>query len=103
MVMIKFEVADTGIGIQNENLKKLFKLFGTLKMKKGINETGTGLGLTICKSISQKLGGSIKIESEYQQGTKVTCLIPVKIQQHKMIRKVSENICESYFEADGDF
>jgi signal transduction histidine kinase len=46
-----FKVKDTGIGIHDRDKDKLFKLFGKLKVKSGINQHGVGLGLTICKKL----------------------------------------------------
>ena len=44
-------IKDTGIGISEENIKKLFIDFGKLEDKEQRNTTGTGLGLSICKQI----------------------------------------------------
>lgn len=46
-----FSVADTGIGISEENMKNLFKLFGKIDESKALNKGGVGLGLTICEKI----------------------------------------------------
>jgi signal transduction histidine kinase len=62
--LLEFKVIDTGIGIKEEDLDKLFKLFSKLTSKNGINDNGVGLGLTICKKLSQLLGGGIKVESK---------------------------------------
>jgi two-component system sensor histidine kinase EvgS len=45
------DVQDTGIGINEEDQKKLFKLFGTIKNDQNLNKKGIGLGLNICKMI----------------------------------------------------
>jgi signal transduction histidine kinase len=59
-VKVKFEdewllsdVLDTGIGISEEDLKKLFQFFGCIAKSKDINRGGMGLGLTISKMILQ--------------------------------------------------
>ncbi|MFD2443310.1 ATP-binding protein [Bacillus sp. CGMCC 1.16607] len=62
---------DTGIGISKEGLKKIFLPFFTTK------DTGTGLGLVVCKRIIQSFDGSIEMESEEGKGTKVTIQIPL--------------------------
>lgn len=49
--MIEIIVRDTGVGIKEENLQKLFKLFGFLEATKELNTNGIGLGLHICKMI----------------------------------------------------
>jgi signal transduction histidine kinase len=47
--MLKLIVKDTGIGIKNEEKRKLFTLFGKLETTAKINTSGIGLGLNICK------------------------------------------------------
>ena len=56
-------VSDTGVGITEENLEKLFSCFGKLEDKKLINKGGLGLGLNISKSICESLGGRIEVKS----------------------------------------
>ena len=48
-VKFRIDIIDTGIGIQKENLKKLFMNFGKLDEHSKMNHSGTGLGLSICK------------------------------------------------------
>ena len=70
---LTIEVEDSGIGIKDKDKPKLFKLFGSVKdAKKEINTNGIGLGLVISNMITQKFNGSIKLDSEYQKGTKVS-------------------------------
>ncbi|MBO5380606.1 MAG: GAF domain-containing protein [Bacteroides sp.] len=62
---LEIRVTDTGIGIATENIPKLFNRFTKLNS----NAKGTGLGLVICKSIIEHLGGEIGIESELGKGS----------------------------------
>ena len=64
---VVLRVADTGTGMSRETLQKLFTPFFTTGQATG----GTGLGLTICRSIVEKMGGTIAIESELGAGTTV--------------------------------
>jgi len=68
---IRVEVADTGIGISSEQAKKLFSAFGQASSGTTREFGGTGLGLVISKSIVAMMGGTISIESEEGEGTKV--------------------------------
>jgi PAS domain S-box-containing protein len=76
--MVSFSVSDTGIGIENKNLDKLFKEFQQLDS--GINRKygGTGLGLSICKKFVEFLGGRISAESEIGKGSVFTFTLPLK-------------------------
>ena len=65
---IYFEVADTGKGISEEELPKLFQKFVQTETGKGSSE-GTGLGLTISRSFIQYMGGDISVTSEVNKGT----------------------------------
>ena len=63
-------VIDSGIGIEDHNQSKLFKLFGSIKdEKKKINTQGIGLGLVISKLIVQKFNGTIDYISKFQEGS----------------------------------
>ena len=59
---LKFIVHDTGVGINEKDISKLFTLFGTIKWYQNLNSRGTGLGLAISKKIVESLGGTIKIK-----------------------------------------
>lgn len=76
------EVIDTGIGMKNEDLQRLFKFFGKLQMTKMINRGGMGLGLTISKMIVQELGGDITVSSTQGQGSTFTFSIKTAIQSN---------------------
>lgn len=60
---LEVSVKDTGIGIKEKDLPKLFKLFGFLDTTKEINAKGIGLGLHIAKKISQMFNGCIICQS----------------------------------------
>lgn len=67
---IVVSVRDTGKGMSKDDLKKLFIRFGKLKDEAGQNLTGMGIGLTVCKDLSNALGGDIDVKSEINIGTK---------------------------------
>ena len=76
---VKFEIYDTGIGINQENQANMFQLFGKVMQKnKSINKEGIGLGLYITKNLVAGLGGVISLESIEGSFTKFTITLPVK-------------------------
>ena len=66
---IQFSVKDTGIGIKQEDLEKLFNAFERLDEVKNSNIQGTGLGLDISKHFSELMGGTLICESKYGEGS----------------------------------
>ncbi len=76
---LQFEIHDSGVGIKPEELSSLFKPFRQAMSSKDLNHQGIGLGLAITKKLVELHGGSIWIESEYQQGTTVRFKIPLVI------------------------
>ncbi len=74
--MVRFEVADSGIGIAKENQELVFEKFGQVDNYLQKSYDGTGLGLPIVKKIIQKLGGKIWVESEPGKGAHFIFLIP---------------------------
>jgi signal transduction histidine kinase len=74
---VEISVGDTGIGIREEDIDKLFKTFSRITTK-GRTEEGTGLGLYLSKKIADLLGGDIKVESEFGKGSVFTLTLPIK-------------------------
>jgi signal transduction histidine kinase/ActR/RegA family two-component response regulator/HAMP domain-containing protein len=73
---VNFTISDTGIGIPAENLPTLFDPFEQADVLKHRATKGTGLGLTIAKSIVELMGGKISVESVYGQGASFHVEIP---------------------------
>jgi signal transduction histidine kinase len=73
--MVRFIVADTGVGIAAEHLPHVFDRFW--KMKSG-NPGGTGLGLAIARGIVEAHGGGISVESRAGEGTTISFTIPAE-------------------------
>jgi len=74
--LIEVTVADTGIGMSQENLENLFRLDVSPSTPGTDKEEGTGLGLIICKEMIEQNGGHIWVESESGKGTTVGFSIP---------------------------
>jgi signal transduction histidine kinase len=71
-------VKDTGIGISEEDIDKLFRIdikFSNIGMD---GERGTGLGLILCREFTEKLGGKIWVESVVNQGSEFKFIIPLQ-------------------------
>lgn len=73
---VLFSVEDTGIGIEEEVRKRLFKPFSQADSSTARRFGGTGLGLTICKNLVDLMHGEITLESALDSGTKATFWIP---------------------------
>ena len=71
-----FSVEDTGIGIRKDELDKVFDMFVRLDERLNRSVEGTGLGLNITKELVDKMGGEIKVYSEYGKGSVFTVIIP---------------------------
>lgn len=68
-VLLKMAVSDTGMGMKEEDMPKLFHAFTQLDMERNRNIEGTGLGLAITSELVRKMNGSIRVESKYGEGT----------------------------------
>jgi len=72
-------VQDTGRGIKEENINKLFTKFERLDVEINSTTEGTGLGLAITKKLIDMMGGTISVESKFGEGSKFIVNIPQKI------------------------
>lgn len=77
-LVVEFTVQDTGIGIDDDIRKKLFTPFSQADSSTARRFGGTGLGLTICKSLVELMEGEIRLESQVGSGTTAAFTIPFK-------------------------
>ncbi len=66
---VRFSVIDNGVGISEEDQKRLFQPFSQVDNKSSSKASGTGLGLTICRRLADLMGGSVEMQSELGKGT----------------------------------
>jgi PAS domain S-box len=82
---VTISISDNGIGIKPDNLVKLFDISEVLSTTGTAKETGTGLGLLICKEFVEKHGGKIWVESEVGKGSDFKFTLPISVEQAKSI------------------
>jgi signal transduction histidine kinase len=73
---IQITVWDTGIGIQEEDLPRLFQSFVQLDARLARQYNGTGLGLALVRRLAELHGGSVSVQSTPGQGSRFTVLLP---------------------------
>lgn len=75
---VVIKVIDTGVGIKTEKLSELFKVDKVQSTKGTAKETGTGLGLILCKELVERQNGKIWVESKEDEGTTFYFTLPVE-------------------------
>ena len=71
-----FEVADTGVGVQPEQLERVFDRFYRCRDERTAHVQGTGLGLALARDVARLHGGDVTAESVYEQGSRFTLELP---------------------------
>ena len=87
---LTFCVEDTGCGIREEDLQKIFEDFRQVDSRRNRSVEGTGLGLAIVKHLVELMKGTIQVESVYDKGTTVTITIPQKIVDRQPVSEMKE-------------
>jgi signal transduction histidine kinase len=78
---VQVEVQDTGIGIPPAEISRLFEKFFRSAQREARQQKGTGLGLAIVRSIAERHGGKVWVESELGQGSIFYLRVPT-LQKH---------------------
>jgi signal transduction histidine kinase len=74
---LEVTITDTGIGIKPEDLDQLFVAFRQIDSEISRKHEGTGLGLTICRSLVEMMGGRVAVSSVWQQGSVFRVILPL--------------------------
>ncbi|MCR5418825.1 MAG: response regulator [Lachnospiraceae bacterium] len=88
--LLRISVKDTGIGIKEEDMDKLFTAYERLDEEKNSAIQGTGLGLDISRRFAELLGGSLTCESVYGEGSEFIFMLPQKIVDPTPVGKFTE-------------
>ena len=84
-ILLKFTISDTGIGIRKDDLDLIFEKFRQVDMRLNRNVEGSGLGLSICRQLTELMNGTIEVTSTYGEGTTFTVCIPQKVLDRKKL------------------
>lgn len=98
-IILKVSVRDTGIGIKEEDLKRLFQSFQQVDGERNRKIEGTGLGLAITKALVELMNGDLRVESEYGKGSTFTFEIPQTVIAQKVPTMQVEEAVEEKFTA----
>ena len=92
MADLTFRVEDTGIGIREEDMEKLFQEFQRIEEKRNRNIEGTGLGMSITLQLLELMGSRLQVESEYGKGSVFYFTLRQKIINHEPIGDLQQRI-----------
>ncbi|MEA2566380.1 MAG: two-component system, sensor histidine kinase and response regulator, partial [Actinomycetota bacterium] len=81
-VLVRFEVVDTGIGIEPENVSRVFESFSQADASTTRRYGGTGLGLAICRRLAEAMGGGVGVHSEPGRGSTFWVELPFEVQRN---------------------
>ena len=84
-VLLKCSIADTGIGIKDEDMEYIFKPFEHVGSSRNLRSDGSGLGLTIVKSLLQLMDSDLKVESVYHKGSTFSFDLPQTVMKWEPI------------------
>jgi signal transduction histidine kinase/CheY-like chemotaxis protein len=87
-ILLTIKVTDTGVGIREEDINKLFGEFSQFDSHKNRSLEGTGLGLAISRNLCRLMGGDITVQSYYGVGSTFTALIPQEISGDTCLARV---------------
>lgn len=84
--VLRYAVQDTGIGIRQEDMEKIYDTFSRLDLSKNRNVEGTGLGMSIVQQLLKLMGSQLQIQSEYGKGSEFSFELVQKIVDDNPVR-----------------
>ena len=104
--LLYFSVSDTGIGLKEEDVSRIFSSFTQVDMKRNRTVEGTGLGLAICKRLITMMGGTLDVKSTYGKGSTFSFTIISTVEswdstlhENLSMRELAEPIYRATFSA----
>ncbi len=87
---VRFTIEDTGVGIPQDDIDKIFAMYYQVDHPDHQSATGTGIGLAICKEMVDRMNGQIHVYSEVGKGTRFQIDIPLEISEKQRTREELE-------------
>lgn len=94
--LLYYAVRDTGQGIREEDMPKLFNMYAQVDIKKNHHKEGTGLGLSISKQLIELMDGHVSVESTYGVGSTFSFEIPQRVADSAPIGNIEEYTYNDY-------
>ena len=82
-ILLEIAVTDTGIGVKQKDMDRIYETFTRLDMEANRSEGGSGLGLAVTNRLVEMMGGKLKVESVYGKGSTFSFAIPQKVVDSK--------------------
>ncbi len=89
-INLSVTIRDTGIGMEEKSIEKLFKSFNQVDTKRNRKKGGIGLGLAISQAIVHKMGGCIMVNSRLGKGTEIRFVVPQKVYDDTPIASIND-------------
>jgi signal transduction histidine kinase len=99
---VRFDIVDTGIGMSKESLHRIFSPFSQADADTTRLYGGTGLGLTLCRQLVERMHGQIMVESEHNQGAHFTVDLPLTVEEQDPLQAPDAKIPEELKQAGVD-
>ncbi|MFC2096291.1 transporter substrate-binding domain-containing protein [Bacteroidota bacterium] len=94
--LVEFYIKDTGIGIPKDKQDEIFQRFNKIETNKSKLYRGTGLGLTITQNLVERLGGTIRVESEVDKGSTFYFTLPLDISESIDEKNIKKFIIQNH-------